>query len=175
MIGALAAWAAERAAGSRCVVLIDGRSGAGKSTLAVLLSERLAQDLGRPVQVVSLDDCYPGWDGLAAGAAMVPGMLGASPHYRRYDWALGRPANLVTIDADSPLVIEGCGALTAQSAPLASLRIWLDAPEQARLQAVERRDGAANAWWANWAAQEQAHIAAHDPAGLADVRLEMML
>jgi len=188
MIGALADWAAERAAGGRCVVLVDGRSGAGKTTLAVSLSDRLAQILGRPVQVVSLDDCYPGWDGLAAGAAMVPGMLsppsmhdsaspdrqGTAPGYRRYDWALGRVAEWVPLDPVAPLVIEGSGSLTGASAQLASLRIWLDAPEQARREAVERRDGPASGWWDGWAAQELAHIAAHDPASLADVRLSPM-
>ncbi|MEO8095730.1 MAG: hypothetical protein ABI632_12485, partial [Pseudolysinimonas sp.] len=47
------------ASGPRPVVLIDGRSGAGKTTLA----RELAPLVG--AQLVSLDDVYPGWDGLA--------------------------------------------------------------------------------------------------------------
>jgi len=172
MIDEMAGLAIERAGGGRLVVLIDGRSGAGKSTLAAELANCLAGRLGRPIQVVSLDDCYPGWGGLAAAAAMVLTMLvPAAPGYQRYDWALGRPAEWVPLDPASPIIIEGSGALTRAAAPKAGLRVWLDAPEPVRRQAVEHRDGPAGSWWAAWAAQEMAHMAADDPESLADVAI----
>ncbi|MEZ5188733.1 MAG: hypothetical protein R2723_09135 [Microbacterium sp.] len=49
---------------ARVAVLIDGQSGAGKTTLAALLRDGWRG----AVEVVALDDVYPGWDGLAAGA-----------------------------------------------------------------------------------------------------------
>jgi len=160
----------DRAGDGRLVVLIDGRSGAGKSTLAVALADTLAHRLGRPIQVVSLDDCYPGWGGLSAGAAMVPVMLEpVAPGYRRYDWIGGRPTDWVMLDPREPIIIEGSGALTRASAPLASSRIWMDAPEPVRRQAVEVRDGPVGDWWDTWAAQEDRHIAENDPEHLADI------
>jgi len=158
--------------GYRLVVLIDGRSGAGKTTLALGLAGVLAQRLGKPVQTVSLDDVYPGWDGLVAGAATVPQMLASvGAGYRRYDWVEARQTGWVPLDPKAPIVIEGCGAITPASAPSATLRIWVDGPEAVRRQAVTARDGDVTAWWDAWADQEQAHIAADDPIALADVNV----
>ena len=49
----------------RPVVLLDGRSGSGKTVLAESLAPRL------DAQLVSLDELYPGWEGLEAGSAGV--------------------------------------------------------------------------------------------------------
>ena len=159
--------------GRRLVVLIDGRSGAGKTTLAARLTVRLSRRCGRPVQLVSLDDCYPGWDGLAAAAAMMPQLLGQEqPGYRRFDWARNQPAEWVTLSPTDPLVVEGAGCLTPASAVLACLRVWVDADETARKTAALARDGATFApHWDEWAAQEEAHIEANHPDELADVTL----
>ncbi len=40
------------------ITLVDGRSGSGKTTFATELAER------EGAQLLSLDDVYPGWDGL---------------------------------------------------------------------------------------------------------------
>ena len=159
--------------GYRLVALIDGRSGAGKTTLARDLADALTQRLGKPVQTVSLDDVYPGWDGLAAAAAAVPQMLASvGAGYRRYDWVEARQADWVAIDPKAPIIIEGSGAITQKSAPKATLRIWVDGPEAVRRQAVTARDGDVTPWWANWSAQEQTHIEADDPITLADVVID---
>lgn len=164
----LAALARELARAPRPAILIDGPSGAGKSTLA----RRLAAVWPGPLQVVSLDDLYPGWDGLAAGSAAVPGLLGPAPAYRRWDWARGRPAESVTLDAAAPILVEGCGALTPASRAAASFGIWVDADEAGRRERALVRDGAAYApHWERWAAQERAHWAAHRPWELADLRI----
>ena len=165
--------AAVARAGARLVILIDGRSGAGKTTLAASLAQHLASYLNCPVQLVSLDDCYPGWGGLAAGAATVPDMLSPDPGYRRYDWAVGHLAEWVPLDPAAPIIIEGSGALTPASAELASLRIWLDAPEPIRRQAVEDRDGPTEDWWQLWATQEETHITTNNPEQLADVSIQL--
>ena len=89
------------------MVLIDGRSGAGKSTLAAELAPLLG------AQLVSLDDLYPGWDGLAAGSAAVHETVlrAVDPGWRRWDWASSREAEWHPVDPELPIVIEGCSPL----------------------------------------------------------------
>ena len=149
----------------RLVVLVDGRSGTGKTTLGRALGARLG------ATVVHLDDVYPGWDGLrAASDAVVDQVLGAPSGYRRWDWAASRPAEWVAVDPVGPIIVEGCGALSRRSAPLASMRVWLEADDAVRHERAIGRDGEVFAReWDRWAAQEAAFIAAEDPASLADV------
>lgn len=162
---AAAAVGAAAASGDRLVVLVDGRSGTGKTTLGTALAGLLG------AEVVHLDDVYPGWDGLRAAAdAVVIDVLGAPSGHRRWDWQTSAPADWVPIDPVAPLVVEGCGALSRASAPLATLRVWLEADDAVRWDRAIGRDGDVFAReWARWAAQEQAFIAAEDPAALADV------
>lgn len=160
---------AARASAPRPVVLVDGRSGAGKTSLARLLAPRLG------AQLVSLDDVYPGWGGLAIGSAAVPRMLAAvDPGWRRWDWAAERAGEWHPIDPELPLVVEGCGALSRASRPLASLALWLDLdPDERRRRALARDGDAYAPHWERWAAQEDAHLAAENPRGLADLLLPM--
>jgi gluconate kinase len=164
---AAAAAGVAAATGRRAVVLIDGRSGTGKTTLGAQVAEQLG------AQLVHLDDLYPGWDGLRAAAdAVVTDVLGAPSGYRRWDWVGDAPADWASVDPDLPIVVEGCGALSRASAPLASLRVWLEADDTVRWDRAIGRDGEVFAReWDRWAAQEQAFIATEDPAGLADVVL----
>lgn len=149
------------------MVLVDGRSGTGKTTLGNAVAEQLG------AQVVHLDDVYPGWDGLRAAAdAVVADVLGTPSGYRRWDWAAGAPADWVPLDPEAPVVVEGCGALSRASAPLASVRVWLETDDDTRWERAIGRDGAVFAReWDRWAAQESAFIAAEGPAELADVAL----
>ncbi len=163
-----AALAAVLARAPRPAVLIDGPSGAGKTTLA----RRLVAAWPGAVQLVSLDDLYPGWEGLAAGSAAVPGLLGpGSPGYRRWDWQRGRPADWVPLDPARPILVEGCGALTPASRALASFTIWVDADGPVRRDRALAREPGYAAHWAAWAEQERAHWAAHRPWELADLRI----
>ncbi|WP_373682860.1 ATP-binding protein [Curtobacterium luteum] len=150
---------------ARLVVLVDGRSGTGKTTLGGALAEQLG------AQLVHLDDLYPGWDGLRDAAdAVVRDVLGAPSGYRRWDWEASEPAGWVSLHPDLPIVVEGCGALSRASAPMATLRVWLEADDDERRRRAIGRDGAVfEQEWERWAAQEIAFIAAEDPAALADV------
>lgn len=153
----------------RQVVLVDGGSGSGKTTFAHALAHRM-RGAGRRVQVVSLDDLYPGWHGLAAASAMVVDDVLGRGGYRRWDWHAGRPAEWVALDPDADLVVEGCGALTPASAALATRRIWLELDaETRRRRALGRADGDDfRPWWDIWADQEAEHWHAHQPWRLAD-------
>ncbi|MBN9607536.1 MAG: (d)CMP kinase [Actinomycetales bacterium] len=148
---------------ARPVVLIDGRSGSGKTTLGRALAQRLG------ARLVSLDEVYPGWDGLAAAARAVPRMLAADrPGFRSGPWGPGGAGTWNPIDPSEPLVVEGCGALTRRSRRLATLGVWLEAPTGVRRRRALRRDPAFAVDWARWAAQERAHFAREHPRVLAD-------
>lgn len=152
------------------VVLIDGRSGSGKTSFA----ERLARELD--AGLLHLDDLYPGWDGLAVGSRAVAAAL-RDRGYRRYDWETAAFAEWVDIDRSRSLIIEGCGALTAENLVAArefaasgtAWAIWMECAAEVRKARALGRDGEMFAsHWDAWAAQEAEQIAAHQPVALAN-------
>lgn len=158
------------------IVLIDGRSGSGKSTLAAMLAERLPGG----AEVVALDDIYPGWDGLADGAdrarseVIAPIRAGRAARWRRWDWARSAPGDEVVTPADRTLIVEGAGVLTAESAPLAAVSVWLESPEpQRRARALGRDGDAYRPYWERWAAQETRHLADDDPLAHAHIVVDV--
>ncbi len=155
------------AAGSRrTVVLIDGRSGSGKTVLGELLAPRL------DAQLVSLDDLYPGWEGLEAGSDAVHETVlrARDAGWRRWDWAAARPAEWHPLDPHRALVIEGCGALSRANRALATFGIWIDVDSTERRRRSSARDqGRFDAFWESWAAQEDAFIVRERPRRLADL------
>ena len=150
------------------ILLIDGRSGSGKTTLA----ERLAPLLG--ARVVHLDDLYPGWHGLEAGAlaatrdVVVPLAAGHAAAYRRWDWAADREGEQVRIEPGGVVIVEGCGALSRASRQHADVALWLEVDEPHRHDRARTRDGA-DWWWRLWREQEDAFYARERSAGLADL------
>ncbi|MCH4249521.1 MAG: ATP-binding protein [Microbacteriaceae bacterium] len=152
-------------------VLVDGRSGAGKSTLA----EQLADRGPHGTRLIHLDDLYRGWNDLEATSRRMVSLISrCSRRYRRWDWSLSLLADEVRIPPAAPLVIEGSGAITRQSARLSSCAIWVDAPVAVRRYRALRRDGSGYAdgeYWNVWQAQEQRHLRLDSPEILADVSL----
>ena len=129
-------------------ILIDGRSGSGKTELARSIAAHWPE-----AQLVRLDDLYPGWDGLDAGSAAVPGIL-TDFRWRAWDWAADR--------------------LSAASRPLADLALWVQLDDATRKQRALARDGDTYApHWDRWAAQELRYIAREDPQALADVTIAL--
>ncbi len=159
-------------------ILIDGRSGSGKSTLTTRLVA-LAAESGVKVQCIRLDDIYPGWDGLATAARIVSEDLLRPLHengqgsWQQYDWQAEAPGEIHLVGADQPLVIEGIGALSRASAPLATFRVWVTAdPALRRQQALSRDGDLYEPQWDQWAAQEELFIADHQPQTLADLVID---
>lgn len=133
------------------VVTIDGYSGSGKSTLAAALVR-----LVNGWQVLHLDDWYPGWDGLAAGADSARRIAadlraGRASSYEAWDWENGTTGATIRVPL-SPTIIEGCGAIEAE----ADLTIWIADPgEDERRSRALARDGQTYApHWRRWAEQD---------------------
>jgi predicted kinase len=151
------------------IVLVDGRSGAGKTEYSEVLARELEATL------ISLDDVYPGWDGLDAGSAhvfsrvMIPFSSGRPGLYTTWDWAAQRPGGKVVIDPLRPLIVEGCGAIRRESVVLATRSVWMDASEETRKARALARDGdLLRPHWTRWALQEERFLAIHDSAQLAN-------
>jgi uridine kinase len=149
------------------IILIDGRAGSGKSTFARLLQDQVFQETRQSPKVIHMDDLYPGWEGLSQGSLyMVEQILkplnqNTKAQWQRWDWTNKvrggtDPGNgWREFDGQNLLIVEGCGAVTAQSAELADLTIWIEAPRQTRRERFEARDrGAFSNFWASWSAQE---------------------
>ena len=146
------------------IVLIDGRSGSGKTELGTLVADRLG------AQLVRMDDLYPGWGGLDAGSLAVVEDVLERHRWRRWDWATSSFAEEHSIDPARPLVIDGCGALSAASRALATLGVWVELnAERRKIRALERDGDSYAPHWDDWAKQEQAFIDREHPRELADL------
>jgi hypothetical protein len=78
----------------------------------------------------------------------------------------------VSIDPGRPVLVEGCGALTRESAPLATCCVWLELNETVRRhRALGRDKGGYDPYWDIWAAQEHEHWRANLPRRLADLTI----
>ena len=133
------------------VVTIDGYSGSGKSTLAAALAR-----LVNGWQVLHLDDWYPGWDGLAAGAGIARRIAadlraGRVSSYEAWDWENGT-TGATTLVPLVPTIIEGCGAIEAE----ADLAVWIADPgeDERRVRALARDGQTYAPYWQRWADQD---------------------
>lgn len=165
---------AERARARPRITLIDGRSGSGKTTYATALAARSG------AQLLSLDDVYPGWDGLEAGEAHVLEYVlralaeGRAPRWQLWNWVDAEPGHWHELDPSRDLIIEGCGALSPAARALADHGVWVELADAAeRRRRAIARDGEGFARnWERWARQEDLHAALHDPRGSADEVVE---
>lgn len=149
------------------IVLIDGRSGSGKTDLARSIVQQKPE-----LQLVRMDDIYPGWQGLEAASRHVHDFVitASVRRWQRWDWTDGKPAEWHVLDQSRPILIEGCGALSRANRALAAYAVWVELDEETRRARVQERDG--DAWadhWDEWAAQEAAFIDSENPEGLADI------
>lgn len=158
------------------LILIDGRAGSGKSTLAGALQRRLFKDGETLPRLIHMDDLYPGWNGLAAGAEYLQRfILGPisqrnTAHWQLFDWAAGERGEWREFSGGTPLIVEGCGALNGLSADIAQFKVWVETPEDVRHERWLAREGNDD-HWAEWAAQELDFYARERSAELAAITL----
>jgi cytidylate kinase len=153
------------------VVAVDGASGAGKTRWA----ECLASAAGVPM--ISLDEIYPGWDGLQAVTrtlrrqVLEPVAAGLPARYQRWDWDAGRyDGPWHTVRADRGLVVEGVGSGARAVADLVTSLVWVEAPLELRYARAMARDGEGyRPHWDRWAAQERVYLDADRPRLRADL------
>ena len=156
------------------ITLIDGRSGSGKTTYATALAARTRS------QLLSLDEVYPGWDGLEVGEAHVlQHVLRAiaesrPPRWRAWNWVDAQPGTWHDLDPHRPLIIEGCGALSPTARALANWGVWVELADDAerRRRAIARDGEVFDRNWQRWARQEERHAVLHNPRGTADEIVE---
>lgn len=153
---------------SPVITLIDGRSGAGKSVFAANLAAQQSAVL------VSIDDVYPGWDGLDAGSwhihrhLVVPFLAGLSGRYRPWLWEEARRGDWITVAPGTPLIVEGCGAIRRESSSDSTTRIWIETDDELRRTRALERDGEMYApHWTRWALQEERFLAHHHSRDIA--------
>ena len=168
------------------IILIDGRAASGKSSLAAELKNVLFKELEQAPRLIHMDDLYPGWEGLQLGSfylnqqILQPLSNGKTANWQLWDWQKaerGRadePGNgWREFAGGTPLIVEGCGALSRVSSELAHFRVWIEAPKELRLARWIERDGEKfNDYWHIWAAQEDEFYQQEKSKQLADLVIE---
>lgn len=120
-----------------------------------------------------MENFYPGWAGLDAGAeylayeVLAPLREGKSVDTHRWDWHVDRFFAGTLVDPAGLIVVEGCGAISAASRPLLDVAVWLESDESIRHTRAINRDGD-ESWWLGWRAQEDAFYERERSRDLAD-------
>ncbi len=162
------------------IILIDGRTGSGKTEFAKNLQNELFRILEQAPRVISMDDLYPGWGGLNEGALyllrqiLIPLSKNETAYWNRYDWhAQSREEKLTSFSGGTPLIVEGCGALSLASSELCDYSIWLSAPEHIRRERFTKRDGGKfDQYFEKWSEQEDEFYSVHKSDQLANLLIE---
>lgn len=147
------------------LISVDGPAGSGKTTLADRIADR-AEARGLHTLVLHMDDLYDGWDGAVRGFGLLRDHVlkrladGREGRYRRYDWHLNAYAELhvvpVTVEL---LIVEGVTSCDREADPWQSLRLWIEATNEVRLDRGIDRDGEAlRDRWLDWMRWERDHF-----------------
>lgn len=168
------------------VVGVDGQSGAGKSTFARAVVPLLAGAV-----VVEGDDFYRDMDSRRRAAlspadgvqhyfdwqrlrsdVLEPARRGASTlRYQRYDWVLGAMGGWVEMPMPDVVIVEGVYTLRPQLLDLVDVAVWVETPEETRLQRQLERGENTDEWIARWRAAEDHYVASCAPRSAAALRV----
>ncbi|WP_152649097.1 uridine kinase family protein [Demequina flava] len=185
--------AARALPGGTRVVLIDGPAGSGKTTLA----GRLANALGgvasagagqfdpvnplpdsAPVHTLHGDDMYEGWSGLPVldqvlvDQVLDPLSRGQRGGFRMWDWHRSERTHRIEVPPRPYLIIEGVGVGRVAARERASVLVWIEAPDDVRLERGIERDGEAmRSEWLTWMDSEREHFASDKTREAADLSL----
>jgi AAA domain len=154
---------------------VDGPSGSGKSTLAARLAARTLAPVVAIDDFVSWSD-FAGWWPRFDRQVLTPLLSGADARYQVRDWAndeFGTSLDGWKTVAWAPLVIlEGVTCTRLAAARRLAYTIWVEAPEDLRLQRGLGRDGTDHRQlWLTWMAEEREFFAADGTRARADLRV----
>ena len=149
------------------IVLIDGRAAAGKSLFANKLAELYFQSEKQAARVISMDDLYPGWEGLASGSIylltqiLIPLSQGKTANWQVWNWADNKRGAIDAVNGHrefsggTALIVEGCGSISRLTSEIADITIWVEADFQIRKKRFNQRDsGKFDGYFSIWSAQE---------------------
>ncbi|WP_050183815.1 uridine kinase family protein [Domibacillus robiginosus] len=161
------------------LIAIDGGGGAGKSTLARSL--QLALDSRSAI--VHADDFYQlsgkrsneiggSWDLKRLEEQVLKPLSQNNPaRYERYDWETDQLAEAYDVPAGGFVIVEGCYTMTSHLLPYYQFKIWVESPEDIRLERGIERDGEEkrHLWEDFWMPAEKVYMHEQNPAGSADL------
>jgi uridine kinase len=159
------------------IILIDGRAGSGKSTFAEQLQQQLFRDGESAPRVIHMDNIFEGWEGLSLGSDyMVRFILNPlarkeTASWQDWSWVKNERSSWREFSGGTPLIVEGCGALTERSKEHAFLSLWLEASEETRRARWIERERHLDKF-DFWAAQELDFYAREKSKSLADLIIE---
>ena len=159
------------------IILIDGRAGSGKSTFAEKLQQQLFRDGESAPRVIHMDNIFEGWEGLSLGSDyMVRFILNPlarkeTASWQDWSWVKNERSSWREFSGGTPLIVEGCGALTERSKEHAFLSLWLEASEETRRKRWLERERHLDKF-DFWAAQELDFYAREKSKSLADLIIE---
>ena len=156
------------------IVLIDGRAGSGKSTFAEGLQQQLFRDGESAPRVIHMDNIFEGWEGLSLGSDYLvrfilnPLARKETASWQDWSWVKNERSSWREFSGGTPLIVEGCGALTERSKEHAYLSLWLEASEETRRERWLARERHLDKF-DFWAAQELDFYAREKSQALADL------
>jgi len=125
------------AAGGIRIIGVDGPQGSGKSTLAARISALIGAPLAQVDDFVSWVDLVGWWPRFEA-QVLNPLLSGSDAHYQVRDWEndeFGTSLNgWKTVEWSPVVVLEGLTCTRAAIADRLAYRIWVEAPDDVRLQ-----------------------------------------
>ena len=149
------------------IILIDGRAAAGKSLFANQLAELYFKSEKQAARVISMDDLYPGWEGLASGSTylltqiLTPLSQGKTANWQVWNWADNKRGADDAVNGHrefsggTALIVEGCGSISRLTSEIADITIWVEADSQIRKSRFNQRDGGKfDGFFSIWSAQE---------------------
>jgi len=159
------------------IVLIDGRAGSGKSTFADKLQQQLFREGESAPRVIHMDNIYEGWEGLSLGSDYLvrfilnPLARKETASWQDWSWVRNERSSWREFSGGTPLIVEGCGALSERSQEHAYLSLWLEASEETRRHRWLERERHLDKF-DFWAAQELDFYAREKSKSLADLVIQ---
>ncbi len=159
------------------IVLIDGRAGSGKSTFAEKLQQQLFREGESAPRVIHMDNIYEGWEGLSLGSDYLfrfilnPLARKETASWQDWSWVRNERSSWREFSGGTPLIVEGCGALSERSKEHAYISLWLEASEEVRRQRWLERERHLDKF-DFWAAQELDFYARKKSKSLADLVIQ---